>query len=280
MGAYNQGEMKSVLVELRTGNSDHEGVVVGVKVSVVTVTWNCADTLGDCLDSVARQSWLDREHVVIDGGSTDGTLALLDARRDQLGVLVSEPDKGMYDALNKGIAKSSGDVVGLLHADDCYADETVLAKVAALFADPEMDACYGDLEYVAAQDMARVVRYWQSGAYNADKFYWGWMPPHPTFFVRRRVYEQLGGFNLEMGTAADYELMLRLLLKHRVRTAYIPKVLVKMRVGGMSNATLKNRLAANRMDRKAWRVNGLRPYPWTLAMKPLRKVGQWIFREK
>lgn len=248
--------------------------------SVVTVTWNCEGTLADCLESVARQSWPEREHVVIDGASTDGTLALLEARRDQLAVLVSERDKGMYDALNKGIALSSGDVIGLLHADDCYADTTVLARVAEVFADPAVDACYGDLEYVAAQDMARVVRYWQSGEYNANKFYWGWMPPHPTFFVRRRVYEQFGGFNLEMGTAADYELMLRLLLKHRVRAAYIPKVLVKMRVGGMSNVSLKNRLAANRMDRKAWRANGLRPYLWTLWMKPVRKIGQWIFKGK
>ncbi len=212
---------------------------MGVKVSVVTVTWNCADTLADCLESVARQSWLDREHVVIDGGSTDATLALLETRREQLAVLVSEPDKGMYDALNKGIARSSGDVVGLLHADDCYADETVLAQVAEVFADPAVDACYGDLEYVAAEDMARVVRYWQSGAYDAKNFYWGWMPPHPTFFVRRRVYEQFGMFNLNMGTAADYELMLRFLLKHRLRVAYIPKVLVKMRVGGMSNVFLE-----------------------------------------
>ncbi|WP_448873260.1 glycosyltransferase family 2 protein [Desulfobulbus propionicus] len=253
---------------------------MGVKVSVVTVTWNCADTLGDCLDSVARQSWLDREHVVIDGASTDGTLALLKTRRDQLAVLVSEPDKGMYDALNKGIAQSSGDVIGLLHSDDCFTDETVLARVAEVFADPAVDACYGDLEYVAAADMAQVVRYWQSGAYKAEKFYWGWMPPHPTFFVRRRVYEQFSGFNLDMGTAADYELMLRLLLKHRISAAYIPKVLVKMRVGGMSNVSLQNRLAANRMDRKAWSVNGLRPYPWTLWMKPVRKVWQWVARQK
>ena len=251
---------------------------MGVKVSVVTVTWNCAGTLADCLESVARQSWPEREHVVIDGGSTDGTLALLESRREQLAVLVSEPDKGMYDALNKGIARCCGDVVGLLHADDCYVDETVLAQVAAVFADPEVDACYGDLEYVAAEDMARVERYWQSGAYNADKFYWGWMPPHPTFFVRRRLYEQFGGFNLNMGTAADYELMLRLLLKHRLRAAYIPKVLVKMRVGGMSNVSLRNRLAANRMDRKAWAVNELRPFAWTLWMKPARKIGQWVFR--
>lgn len=251
---------------------------MGVKVSVVTVTWNCADTLGDCLKSMACQSWLKREHVVIDGASTDGTLALLDTWRARLAVLVSEPDAGIYDALNKGIARTTGDVIGLLHADDWYSDATVLAQVAEVFADPEVDACYGDLEYVAAGEKNRVIRYWKSGSYKAANFYWGWMPPHPTFFVRRQLYEQFGGFNLDLGTAADYELMLRFLLKHRVRAEYIPKVFVRMRVGGMSNVSLKNRLAANRMDWKAWDVNGLKPYPWTLFLKPIRKISQWWCR--
>ena len=122
----------------------------------------------------------------------------------------------------------------------------------------------------------RIVRYWKSGDYNPQKFYHGWMPPHPTFFVRRAIYEKYGLFNLELSSAADYELMLRFLLKHKITTTYIPEVLVKMRTGGMSNASLKNRFRANRMDRKAWEVNGLKPYPWTLWMKPLRKVGQFF----
>jgi len=252
---------------------------MGVKVSVVTVTWNCANTVGDCLDSVANQTWPNREHVVIDGASRDGTLAILETRRSQLATLISEPDKGMYDPLNKGIPLAKGEVIGLLNADDCYADNQALSRVAEVFANPEIDACYGDLVYVAEKDMGKVIRYWPADAYNPNKFYQGWMPPHPTFFVRRQVYEQFGMFNLHMGTAADYELMLRFLLKHRVRAAYIPKVLVKMRVGGMSNVSLKNRLAANRMDRKAWQVNGLQPHLWTLWLKPLRKISQWWKRE-
>jgi glycosyltransferase len=197
--------------------------------------------------------------------------------------------------MNKGIRLSTGDVIGILNADDFYADERVLEKVADVFANQSVDACYGDLVYVkeqgsrikdrgsrcssqishlGAQDY-HVVRYWKSQSFHPDKFYWGWMPPHPTFFVRRSVYEKYGLFNLNHGSAADYEIMLRFLLKHRIKVAYIPEVLVKMRVGGVSNASLENRLKANQMDRKAWEVNGLKPYPWTLWMKPLRKIPQW-----
>lgn len=132
------------------------------------------------------------------------------------------------------------------------------------------------LASVQAQDSKWIVRTWRSGGYDSRKLYWGWMPPHPTFFVRRRVYERFGGFNTALGSAADYELMLRFLLKHRIRAVYIPEVLVHMRVGGMSNATLRRRLRANRLDREAWRVNGLRPYPWTIWAKPIRKLPQWV----
>jgi glycosyltransferase len=264
-------------------------------ISIITATYNAAATLQDNLACIRRQTQNagceagpQVEHLLIDGGSRDGCLESIKAYCADSGRFVcsspqarfiSEPDHGIYDAMNKGIKLAQGEIIGILNADDCYADDTVLAQVAAVFADPEVEACYGDLEYVAADDMARVIRYWQSGVYDAKKFYLGWMPPHPTFFVRRRVYEQFGMFNLNMGTAADYELMLRFLFKHRLRVAYIPKVLVKMRVGGMSNVSLKNRLAANRMDRKAWAVNGLRPYPWTLWMKPLRKVLQWVVKK-
>jgi glycosyltransferase len=146
--------------------------------------------------------------------------------------------------------------------------------VRAAFADPAVAACYGDLCYVDRTDPARVVRYWRAGAFRPERFRQGWMPPHPTFFVRRRLYAELGVYREDLGTAADYELMLRF-LKHGVRLAYIAEVLVHMRRGGASNASWRARLAANRMDRQAWRVNGLRPYPWTTWVKPLRKVGQW-----
>ncbi len=199
-------------------------------------------------------------------------------RYPHISQIVSEADLGIYDAMNKGIGMSQGDIVGILNADDFYTSSDILAKVAAVFQDSAIDACYGDLVYVDNTDIGKVVRSWRAGNFSLRKFYWGWMPPHPTFFVRRSVYERFGVFNLDLGSAADYELMLRFLVKKAVKPAYIPEILVKMRVGGISNASWGNRLAANRMDRKAWVVNGLKPYPWTLWLKPLRKIGQWRVR--
>jgi glycosyltransferase involved in cell wall biosynthesis len=192
--------------------------------------------------------------------------------------VVSEPDMGIYHAMNKGLRLATGDVVGILNADDYYPSDDVLAKVIEAFSNPDVDACYGDLVYVDSKDASKVVRFWRSGDYNSRKFHWGWMPPHPTFFVRRSVYQKYGLFNLELGSAADYEIMLRFLLKHRLKAVYIPQVLVHMRTGGVSNATVANRLKANKMDRKAWSVNGLRPYPCTLWLKPVRKIGQWFVK--
>ena len=246
------------------------------RISIVTVTYNAAATLPSCLLSVAQQG-VDVEHLVIDGGSTDGTLAILEqARADGSIRYISEPDEGIYDAMNKGLRMASGDIVGILNADDFYASPDVLAEVSEVFADKSLDSCYGDLVYVDRDNTAKVKRYWRAGAFDRQAFYHGWMPPHPTFFVRRSVYERHGVFSLRLGSAADYELMLRLLLRQGISTQYIPKLLVKMRVGGESNASIKNRLRANRMDRRAWAVNGLQPHFWTLWAKPLRKMGQFI----
>lgn len=273
------------------------------KISLITVTLNDNDTIRDNLECIYNQS-VTVEQILIDGLSTDDSLNI--AREyPQISRILSEPDNGIYDAMNKGLRLVTGDVVGILNADDFYAGPDVLAKVAKAFENPEVDACYGDLMYVQdlgngqssdggssvignavspvkslwrKNDRFKVVRYWKSGEFDPKKFYWGWMPPHPTFFVRRSVYEKFGDFNLNLGSAADYELMLRLLVKHKITTDYIPEVLVKMRTGGKSNVSLKNRLIANRFDRKAWKVNGLRPYPWTLTLKPLRKIGQYVFK--
>ena len=249
------------------------------RISIITATWNAGRTLGDCLQSVAHQG-VEVEHLIIDGASTDDTLEVVEAHRDALARVISEPDEGIYDAMNKGIALARGEVVGILNADDFFASPEVLRRVMACFEDPSIEACYGDLRYVDFDDPRRTVRFWRSGDFHPERFYWGWMPPHPTFFVRRSVYERYGDFNMALGSAADYEIMLRFLLRHRIHAVYLPKVLVHMRTGGVSNASLGNRLRANRMDRKAWAVNGLKPYPWTLAMKPLRKLGQWVLRKQ
>jgi glycosyltransferase len=245
------------------------------KISIITASLNSSATIAGCIDSVIRQK-VDVEHLVIDGGSADQTLDITYRFGNHLKIY-SEPDNGIYDAMNKGIEKSRGEIIGILNADDYYASNDVLSRVLEVFEDPSVEACYGDLVYIDAKDTGMVKRYWKAGEYDAKKFYWGWMPPHPTFFVRSSVYEKYGLFKLELGTAADYELMLRFLLKHQIKVAYISEVLVYMRRGGKSNASVSNRIAANRMDRKAWQVNGLKPYPWTLYAKPLRKIGQWVF---
>lgn len=244
-------------------------------VSIITPTYNSAATLRDTLDSVARQDYPVLEHIVVDGGSSDGTQEMV-RQAGRRATLLSEPDKGLYDAMNKGLKLAQGDIIGILNSDDFYAHEHVVSRIVRLMDAEGADVAYGDLCYVAAGDPGRVVRYWRSGAYRPGKFLYGWMPPHPTFFVRRQVYEQLGGFDLALRFAADYELMLRFLHRHRLKAAYLPEVLVHMRTGGVSNSSLRHRLRANREDREAWRRNGLRPYFFTTWLKPLRKIPQYF----
>jgi len=243
-------------------------------ISIITPTFNSAATLRDTLDSVASQTYRPIEHLIADGGSKDATLAIIAEYPDTR--CASEPDKGLYDAMNKGIARAQGEVVGILNSDDFYAHEEVLARVMQLFQDPAIDAVYGDLHYVHPEHTHKIVRRWRSGPYRHAAWRRGWMPPHPAFFVRRRFYELYGLFDTSFRSAADYELMLRFGYKHRLRLAYLPDVLVKMRTGGASNASWRHRLRANREDRRAWAVNDLHCPFYTPWMKPLRKLGQWI----
>jgi len=248
-----------------------------MKISIISVVLNNKDFIEDCINSVLSQTYNNIEYIIIDGGSTDGTVDIIRKYGNKIARWVSEPDRGIYDAMNKGIRMATGDVVGLLNADDVYANDRVIEKVSESISNKSAESCYGDIVYVDALDAGKVRRFWHSGPYHKKRFFQGWMPPHPAFFVRRRAYEKYGFFNLALGTAADYELMLRFLVKHKITTYYIPEVLVKMRMGGQSNASLKKRLTANRMDRKAWAVNGMQPNPWTLLMKPLSKVKQYFF---
>ena len=248
-----------------------------MKISIITATRNCADTIADCLTSVAGQSYPDREHIVIDGVSSDGTLAILKAHRAQLAVLISEPDRGIYDALNKGIAQASGDVIGFLHADDLYADPQVLARIAAAFADPAVDAVYGDLVYVRHQAPAEVVRYWRAGRFKPGCLEQGWMPPHPTFYVRRSVYERLGLFDTRFRISADYECILRFLGRGGLRVAYLPQVLVRMRLGGISNESVSSMLRMSREDYAAMRINAIGGMQ-ALLRKNLTKLPQFVRR--
>ena len=248
-----------------------------LKISVITAVFNRVHTVAQALDSVAAQSWPAVEHVVIDGGSTDGTLALLQARQSRLAVLVSEPDRGIYDALNKGLARASGEVLGFLHSDDYYASDEVLARVAEAFADPAVDAVYGDLDYVSA-DGQRVIRRWRSGQVTPARLRRGWMPPHPTLYLRRRVIEQWGGFDTGYRIAADYDAILRYFVKGGIRVKYLPMVMVKMRVGGVSNAGLRRLWQKSSEDWRALRANGLGGLggAGALAWKNLSKLGQFL----
>lgn len=248
-----------------------------MKISIITVVRNGATTLPDCIASVLAQSYPELEYIVVDGASTDGTPDVIRSFGSKIDRIISEPDHGPYDAMNKGIAAATGEVVGILNADDLYAHSNVLANVVATLRATGADAAYGDLLYVDREVVSRVWRVWQAEEYHPDAFLQGWMPPHPTFFVRREIYQRYGTFNLNLGSAADYELMLRLIHKHRIRLCYVPEVLVRMRRGGVSNASWRNWLRANRNDRKAWQLNGLRPRFYTLWWKPLRKLGQWRF---
>jgi glycosyltransferase involved in cell wall biosynthesis len=245
-----------------------------MKISIITATYNSAATVRDTLSCIAGQQYPNIEHLVIDGLSKDNTLEIVN-EFSHVAKVISEKDKGIYDAMNKGVQLATGDVVGILNSDDFYTNASVLSKVAAAFDDPAVEAVYGDLQYVKANNVDVVIRTWRSGAYKKRHLYYGWMPPHPTFFVRRTVYDKCGLFNITLRSAADYELMLRVLLRHNVHTQYIPEVLVKMRAGGMSNASIKNRLRANKEDAMAWKLNDLKPYFFTTWLKPLRKVLQF-----
>ena len=248
------------------------------RITIITPTYNAEKTIETCLHSVHSQS-IDCEHVIMDGFSSDGTTQTIKRYQDKSGYnvrLISEPDQGIYDAMNKGIALAKGDIIGILNADDFYASPNALESVIHAFENPDIESCYGDLIYVDADNCNRVTRHWKAGTMNKYSFFNGWMPPHPTFFVKRDVYQKLGDYSLDHGSAADYELMLRFLFKHQITSHYIPRVLITMRSGGVSNASLKNRLLANRMDRLSWKTNNLKPKPWTLLMKPARKLCQYF----
>ena len=287
-----------------------------MKVSIITVSYNSAKTIGDTISSVQKQSYKNIEYIVVDGNSTDGTVEIvkqyLDSSKDvsqdamqgrsegasqdlpedlsknlpqdlSIGALqgvvtkfLCEKDKGIYDAMNKGLALATGDIIGVLNSDDFYCSNDVIEHVVRAFEENETDCLYGDLNYVDPIDTSKIVRKWRSGAYLRKNFLKGWMPPHPTFFVKKSCYENFGTFDTQFKSAADYELMLRFLFKESCSAQHLPKVMIHMRAGGVSNVSLKNRLRANREDRLAWKINGLKPKWFTLLRKPLSKLKQYF----
>jgi glycosyltransferase len=247
-----------------------------IRISVITAVRNRASTLADSLRSVHRQDWGAVEHVVIDACSTDGTADVISRHRSGIATLITEPDQGVYDALNKGIRHATGDVIGFMHADDEFACDDALSRIAAAFEDPGVDAVYGDLVYVREHDASHVLRYWRAGEFKRSHLAHGWMPPHPTFYVRGDVYRRFGAFDTRYKISADYENMLRILWRGGVKAAYIPQVLVRMRAGGISNHPL-NLVRKSREDYAAMRENGIEALH-ALLLKNVTKLPQFMVK--
>ena len=250
-----------------------------MKISVITAVYNNKRTILEALESVLSQTYHNVEHIVIDGGSTDGTVEVVRSFGDKIEKFVSEPDEGIYDALNKGIALATGDVVGFLNSDDVYAHDRVLEKIARAFQHENADSVYGDLNYVQRDDITQVVRYWKSHGFSSKKLRQGWMPPHPTFYVKREIYQKYGGFDTSFKIAADYDSILRFLGLHHISTTYVPEVLVQMRLGGVSNRDLKSVLKKSGEDYRALKKNGIGGKR-VVFMKNASKVTQFIKKEK
>jgi glycosyltransferase len=246
-----------------------------MKISVITATYNSAQTLEDTINSLNIQDYQDIEYIIVDGVSTDSTLKIVEKYRHRVTTLISEKDNGIYDALNKGIALATGDVVGFLHSDDLFTDDKVLSRIAAEFSKESIDAIYGDLHYVSKFDTTKIIRSWIGGNYNINKFRNGWMPAHPTFYMKREHYLSLGGFDLNYSISSDYESMVRYLWKNNLSAAYIPKVFINMRVGGESNRSLANIWKKTKEDLKVMTKSGIPPLRG-LLFKNLSKIPQFF----
>lgn len=246
-----------------------------MKVSIVTVSYNSAATIEDTIKSVLGQTHQDIEYIIVDGVSKDNTLGIVKKYEGKIARLVSEPDKGIYDAMNKGVALATGDIIGIINSDDLYASPEVIKKVVGAFAQKEVDAVYGDLIYVDRNNTAKVVRRWPAGEFKHAKLQSGWIPPHPSVFVKRAVYERCGSFNIKFKIAADYEFMLRC-IKNGIEFSYLPKVLVKMREGGFSGQSLRQRRRGWEELRQAWQANGLSMPPLFILRRIFGKLSQYF----
>lgn len=245
-----------------------------VKISLVTVTLNAGNTIRRCIESVISQTFTNIEYIVIDGQSADKTIHIINEYKHHIAVFLSEPDNGIYDAMNKGVRLATGNVIGMLNADDFFAGPDILAEVASLFSGRDIDIVYGDLDYI--DNSGNTFRKWRSGPYTSRVFTRGWMPPHPTFYCKKALFDKYGYYDVKYGTAADYELMLRFMHVHKVKAAYLSKVLVMMQSGGQSNKSFRNRIKGSLNDLKAMRANSIVFPISTLVFKVFRKIFQYF----
>ncbi len=245
-----------------------------MKVSVITVCYNAVSTIEATILSLLNQDYENLEYLVIDGGSADGTVEVIKRYLPQIAHFVSEPDKGMYDAINKGIALASGEVIGLLHANDCLADQGVISTVVHTLRDTKADAVYGNLNFYSGN--GRLVRRWKSAACNRLLLETGWMPPHPTVYIKKNIFLKHGNFRLDFSTAADYELILRFFYRHKIKTVHVNRVFVKMLTGGISNKNILSHVSGNINDLRAMKLHHLYAPFIAVFLKPLQKLLQYF----
>ena len=253
-----------------------------MKISIITVCYNAQATISDTIFSVCSQDYPDVQYIIIDGASSDGTVRIIQEHPffSKIAFFQSQPDRGIYDAMNKGIAQADGDVIGILNADDVYADSTVLSQVAKAFSDLAIEACYADLVYTKKDNLQKVIRYWKSRPFELGLFEKGWMPAHPTFFVRKKIYELYGLFDLEFSRQADYELTLRFLQIQGITSLYVPKIWVYMRVGGQSNKNIKQILLGNLEAYKICKLYNMKVswMPIYILKKIISKLPQFFYK--
>ncbi|WP_299576272.1 glycosyltransferase family 2 protein [uncultured Sunxiuqinia sp.] len=247
-----------------------------MKISIVTATFNSAPFIASCIDSVHEQTEIDLEHIIIDGASKDNTIEIIKSRPNRVKTIISEPDKGIYDAMNKGIKLANGDIIGILNSDDFYASDNILAKIAQTFTTTNCDALYGNLNFVAPTDTNKVIRHWKSSPFISGSFTKGWHPPHPTFFVKKEVYEKYGLFDTNLDVSADFELMLRFIEKNCIKVSFLDETIVKMRYGGESTGSLKKIIEGNRNILRAFKKNGIKVSPFYPVLRLIPKLKQFI----
>lgn len=251
-----------------------------MKISIITVSYNSEQFLESCIQSVAAQNYTNIEYIIIDGASTDNTINIIQKYKEHVTFFVSEPDKGMYHAINKGLKMCTGEMVGLLHSDDILESESTISSIVKQAKATKSDLVYGDLLYVQQSDISQTVRYWQAGTFTKSKLLAGWMPPHPTVYIRRNLLQQHGLYHLDYRIAADYDWMLRF-LSQTITVTYLPQVLVRMRMGGASNKNLKNILIKMQDDTRALyrnKIGSVFTIPFTLVLKNVRKISQFFVK--
>jgi glycosyltransferase involved in cell wall biosynthesis len=246
-----------------------------MKVSIITTTYNSAATLRDTLESVKNQDHPDIEHILVDGRSTDETVEIIKSY-PHVAKYVSEDDQGLYDAINKGIRMSTGDIVGILNSDDFFPDSTIVSSIVKVFEKEKVDAVYGDIAFVHPENLKKVVRLYSSKKFHPGKFARGYMPAHPSFYAKRSCFEKLGYYQLDYKIAADFELLMRFFMNNEIKTSYLQKVIVYMRTGGVSNRNFLSRYILNKEIIKACKENGVKTNLFYVSLKYFIKIFEYI----